>query len=100
MASTRNDMRTMRSIGEKTRTTPGPLGVASTRPSRKTTPRSYSARILMLESRYRIDHDQRDKRRQIHGHTPVWIYYAIPQVSTGQIYARAVMVRADSAPSL
>ena len=43
--------RTIRSIGGNTRITPGPFGIPSTRPSLKITPRSYSARILMLETR-------------------------------------------------
>src|SRR4026207_562642 len=50
--STRNETRTMRSMGAKTRMMPGPLGLGSTRPRRKITPRSYSARILMEDSRY------------------------------------------------
>src|SRR5687768_9885652 len=36
----------IRSIGANTRITPGPLGCGSSFPSRKTTPRSYSARIF------------------------------------------------------
>src|SRR5712692_2190143 len=50
--SIRRDTRTMRSTGTKTKQTPGPLGFVSTRPRRKMTPRSYSARILMEEMRY------------------------------------------------
>src|SRR5712692_1847502 len=45
----RSDTRTMRSTGAKTRATPGPLACSSTRPRRKMTPRSYSARILIDE---------------------------------------------------
>src|SRR5579862_1713740 len=48
----RSDTRTIRSMGLNTRITPGPLARDSTRPRRKITPRSYSARILMDESRY------------------------------------------------
>ena len=37
---------------EPLRIMPGPLGFPSTRPRRKTTPRSYSLRILIAENRY------------------------------------------------
>src|SRR5260370_29193712 len=50
----RSEIRTMRSIGRKTRISPGPFGCGKTRPRRKTTARSYSERILMEVSAYRI----------------------------------------------
>src|SRR5512133_818498 len=43
----------MRSRGAKTKINPGPLAADSSRPRRKITPRSYSARILMELRRYR-----------------------------------------------
>src|SRR6266850_3361729 len=45
----RSDTRTIRSIGNQISTRPGPLAVPSRRPSRNTTARSYSLRILRLE---------------------------------------------------
>src|SRR4051812_47122805 len=42
----------MRSMGLNTRMTPGPLARSSSFPRRKTTPRSYSARILIELIRY------------------------------------------------
>src|SRR5512135_2130749 len=47
MVISRRLMRTMRSMGEKIRMMPGPLGFSRTRPRRKTTARSYSRRILI-----------------------------------------------------
>ena len=52
MTIVRRLTRTIRSIGANTRMTPGPFGCGSSLPSRKITPRSYSARILMELSRY------------------------------------------------
>src|ERR1043165_175000 len=52
-ASCRSDTRTIRSIGAKTRKSPGPFASGSRRPRRKITPRSYSGRILIEASRYR-----------------------------------------------
>ena len=52
-ASCRSETRTMRSIGANTRMMPGPFAVPSNRPSRKMTPRSYSARILIEFSKYK-----------------------------------------------
>src|ERR1017187_3652748 len=45
--SMRSDTRTIRSTGANTKTSPGPFGSFSNRPSRKITPRSYSRRILI-----------------------------------------------------
>src|SRR5450759_1954741 len=42
----------MRSIGAKTRMTPGPFSLGSSLPNRKMTPRSYSARILIDPRKY------------------------------------------------
>ena len=42
----------MRSTGQKTMISPGPLGLGMARPRRKTTPRSYSLRIRMQLNRY------------------------------------------------
>src|SRR6202046_4482291 len=52
--SMRSETRTMRSGGAKTKMTPGPFGSGSRRPREKRTPRSYSRRIFMELSRYRI----------------------------------------------
>src|SRR5512135_3569788 len=53
MTIVRRLTRTIRSIGAKTRMTPGPLGCGNSLPRRKMTPRSYSARILIELKRYR-----------------------------------------------
>src|SRR5436309_13629531 len=52
-ASCRSEMRTILSIGAKTRKMPGHLASLSRRPGRKMTPRSYSGRILIELSRYK-----------------------------------------------
>jgi hypothetical protein len=52
-ASWRSEMRTILSIGAKTRKIPGPFASGSSRPRRKITPRSYSGRILMELRMYR-----------------------------------------------
>src|SRR5205807_8978270 len=52
-ASWRSEIRTMRSTGANTRMIPGPLGLGSSRPRRKITPRSYSRRILIELRMYR-----------------------------------------------
>ena len=52
MTTVRRLTRTMRSMGANTRTTPGPFGCGSSLPSRKITPRSYSARMLIDINRY------------------------------------------------
>ena len=51
MASIRSEIRTMRSMGANTSATPGPFGCGKTRPKRKITPRSYSLRILIDDSK-------------------------------------------------
>src|SRR2546425_18119 len=45
----RNETRTNRSIAGQMYVSPGPLGLVFSRPSVKTTPRSYSLKILMPE---------------------------------------------------
>src|SRR5689334_24410260 len=45
-ATMRREILTILSIGQKIGTSPGPLSVFSTRPRRKTTPRSYSRKTL------------------------------------------------------
>src|SRR5262245_13035090 len=52
MVTVRKLTLTIRSIGRKTRITPGPLAAGNTRPSLKITPRSYSGRILIELHRY------------------------------------------------
>src|SRR3989442_596917 len=49
----RNDTRIIRSIGKNTKAMPGPLALSSRRPSRNTTARSYSFRILMLKTSHK-----------------------------------------------
>ena len=63
--SCRRLMRTIWSIGRKTRMMPGPLGAPSTRPSRKITPRSYSRRIL-IEFR-QVENDDGNNNQQRNG---------------------------------
>ena len=53
--------RTIRSIGAKTSTTPGPLGCGSSLPSRNITPRSYSARMLIDITTVDDDDEQNDE---------------------------------------
>ena len=50
----RSGMVTIRSSGQKRKMRPGPFGSASTRPRRKTTPRSYSLRTLIHSRRSEI----------------------------------------------